>query len=47
MQEERARNAAAQTGVVNALANGLTKLSEGDLTIRPARRLYRVDAADP
>ena len=34
MQEERARNAAAQTGVVNALANGLTKLSEGDLTIR-------------
>jgi len=34
MQEERARNAAAQTGVVNALAHGLTKLSEGDLTIR-------------
>ena len=34
MQGERARNAAAQTGVVNALAYGLTKLSEGDLTIR-------------
>jgi methyl-accepting chemotaxis protein len=34
MHEERARNAAAQTGVVNALASGLTKLSEGDLTIR-------------
>ncbi len=34
MQEERARNAAAQTGVVGALAQGLAKLSEGDLTIR-------------
>jgi methyl-accepting chemotaxis protein len=34
MQEERACNAAAQTGVVGALAQGLAKLSEGDLTIR-------------
>jgi methyl-accepting chemotaxis protein len=34
MQEERARNAAAQSGVVGALAHGLAKLSEGDLTIR-------------
>jgi methyl-accepting chemotaxis protein len=34
MQEERARNAAAQTGVVGALAHGLAKLSEGDLTVR-------------
>ena len=34
MQEERAHNAAAQTGVVSVLAQGLAKLSEGDLTIR-------------
>lgn len=34
MQEERARNAAAQTGVVSALAKALAKLSDGDLTIR-------------
>jgi methyl-accepting chemotaxis protein len=33
-QEERARNAAAQSGVVGALAQGLAKLSEGDLTVR-------------
>jgi methyl-accepting chemotaxis protein len=34
MQDERARNAAAQTGVVSTLGHGLAKLSEGDLTIR-------------
>jgi methyl-accepting chemotaxis protein len=34
MQEERARNAASQNGVVSALAQGLAKLSEGDLTVR-------------
>jgi methyl-accepting chemotaxis protein len=34
MQEERARNVAAQSGVVGALAQGLARLSEGDLTIR-------------
>ena len=34
MQEERARNAEEQTGVVGALAQGLARLSEGDLTVR-------------
>jgi methyl-accepting chemotaxis protein len=34
LEEERARNAAQQTGVVQALAHGLAKLSDGDLTIR-------------
>ena len=34
MQEERARSAAAQTGVVRALAHGLARLSDGDLTVR-------------
>jgi methyl-accepting chemotaxis protein len=34
IQEERARNAEQQTGVVHALAHGLAKLSDGDLTVR-------------
>jgi methyl-accepting chemotaxis protein len=34
MEEEQARNAQEQSGVVTALAHGLAKLSEGDLTIR-------------
>jgi methyl-accepting chemotaxis protein len=34
LEEERARNAAQQTGVVQALAHGLAKLSDGDLTVR-------------
>jgi methyl-accepting chemotaxis protein len=34
MEEERAKNAEQQTGVVQALAHGLAKLSEGDLTVR-------------
>jgi methyl-accepting chemotaxis protein len=34
MEEERARNAREQSGVVTALAHGLAMLSEGDLTTR-------------
>jgi methyl-accepting chemotaxis protein len=34
MEEERARNAQEQTGIVTALAQGLAKLSDGDLTAR-------------
>jgi len=34
MDEERARNAQQHAGVVTALANGLARLSEGDLTAR-------------
>ncbi len=34
MEDERAKNTAQQTGVVQALAHGLAKLSNGDLTVR-------------
>ena len=34
IDDERARSAAAQTRAVKALADGLTRLSEGDLTVR-------------